>query len=234
MGMNLKNKKIIGEIPARYGSKRIPHKNLKLLNGKPLIQYSIDAAKKSKLLNDIYINTESYEIGQLAILNGIGFYKRNNSLSGDKIVSDQFNFDFIQNIKPDILVMINPVSPLITGKDIDNVIKFFIKNKYDTVITIKEEKLQSFYKDKPINFNPNKLLSQTQNIYPIQICTWSICVWDCPTFVNKYKQDGHAVFSGKVGFYPLNPLKAIKISTIDDFNLSEAILQYRKKQNEKI
>jgi CMP-N,N'-diacetyllegionaminic acid synthase len=147
-----------------------------------------------------------------------------------KATSDQFNYDFIKGTNADILVLINPVSPLIDGQDIDNIIDYFLKNNFDTVITIKEEKLQSFYNNEPINFNLDGMLPRTQDISPIQICSWCLCVWNAKTFTKSYENKGYAVFSGKVGLYPFNKLKSIKISTEEDFQLAEAILHYRNKK----
>ena len=220
--------KIIGEIPARYGSKRVKNKNLKNINGKPLICYAIEAAKKSKKLTDVYVNSESEKIGKIAIENGIKFYKRDPSLSTDKATSDEFNYDFIKGTKADVLVLINPVSPLIEGKDIDNLIDFYLENNYDTIITIKEERLQSFYKNEPINFDPNGKLPRTQDIDPIQVCSWCMCIWNAKTFLKTYEEKGHAVFSGKLGLYPINKLKSVKISTEEDFLLAEALLKFRE------
>lgn len=221
--------KIIGEIPARLGSKRIKHKNLKLLNGKPLITYAINAAKNATTLSEVYVNTESDLIGKIAIANKVKYYKRKAELAEDFVVSDEFNYDFIKNIKPDILVMINPVSPLITGSDIDERVNFFLKNDFDTLITVREEKLQAFCEDKAINFSPTGQLPRTQDIPPIQLCSWAICIWRAKTFMEAFETKGYAVFSGKVNLYPINPLKAIKISTEEDFALAEALLRYKTK-----
>jgi len=221
--------KIVGEIPARYGSKRVKQKNLRLINGKLLICYTIEAAKKAEMLKEVYVNSESDIIGDIARDNGVKFYKRDALLSTDTTTSDQFNYDFIKGTKTDVLVMINPVSPLIEAGDIDNVVRYFLENEYDTVITIREEKLQAFCKGKPINFDINEMLPRTQDIPPIQICAWSICVWRGKTFIESFEKKGHAVFSGKIGFYPLSLLKSVKISTEDDFQLAEALLCYRNK-----
>ena len=51
--------KIIGMIPARLGSKRVPKKNLRLLNGRPLISYNIETAVKSGVLDEVYVNSEA-------------------------------------------------------------------------------------------------------------------------------------------------------------------------------
>ena len=221
--------KIVGEIPARLGSKRIEQKNLRLLNGKPLIIYAIEAAKQATTLSEIYVNSESDIIGKIAFDNGVKFYKRDPSLSSDTATSDQFNYDFIKGTNADVLVMINPVSPLIEAEDIDNVVNFFLRNDYDTVITTREEKLQAFCNNKPINFNPHAMLPRTQDIPPIQICAWSICVWRAKTFIQSYEEKRYAVFSGKIGFYPLSIFKSVKISTEEDFLLAEALLCYKNR-----
>ena len=221
--------KIVGEIPARLGSKRIEQKNLRLLNGKPLITYAIEAAKQATTLSEIYVNSESDVIGNIAKANGVHFYKRRLELSEDHIVSDEFNYDFLKNIETDILVMINPVSPLITGKDLDDIVSYYLSSNLDTLITVREERLHAFCEGKPINFNPSRLLPMTQNIPPIQICTWSICVWRAKTFIQSYEEKGYAVFSGKIGFYPLSLWKSVKISTEEDFLLAEALLCYKNR-----
>lgn len=220
--------KIVGEIPARLGSKRVKQKNLRLINGEPLITYAIKAAKQATTLSEIYVNSESDIIGNIAKANGVRFYKRRPELAEDHVVSDQFNYDFLKNIETDILVMINPVSPLITGKDIDAVVNYFNQNEFDTVISVKEERLHSFCEEKAINFNPNALLPMTQDIPPIQICSWAVCVWRAETFIETFETKGYAVFSGKVGFYPLDPLTAIKISTEDDFKIAEVMLKIKE------
>lgn len=224
--------KIIGEIPARLGSKRVKQKNLRLINGKPLITYAINAAKEATALSEIYVNTESDLIGQIALDNGVKYYKRKPELAGDSIVSDEFNYDFIKNIKTDILVMINPVSPLITGPDIDERVNFFLKNNFDSLITTREEKLQAFCGNKAVNFNPNDKIPRTQEVSPIQLCSWAICIWRAKTFARAFERKGCAVFSGKVTLYPMDPLKAIKISREEDFALAEALLQ--KKNIDKV
>ena len=160
---------------------------------------------------------------------GVKYYKRKPELASDSATSDEFNYDFIENIKPDILIMINPVCPLITGPDVDEIVNFFLKNDFDTLISVREEKLQAFYKNKPININPNNQLPRTQDISPIQLCSWAVCIWRAKTFMQAFETKGHAVFSGKVTLYPIDPLKAIKISTEEDFALAEALLQYRNR-----
>ncbi len=220
--------RIIGEIPARLGSQRVKQKNLRPINGKPLISYTIEAAKKSELLTEVYVNTESDKLGAIAKKYGVKYYKRDERLSSDTATSDEFNYDFINGTGADVLVMINPVSPLIDSTDIDKIITFFLNNKYDSVISIREEYFQALMDNEPVNFDINKMLPRTQDLSPIQLCSWAVCVWRATTFIESFKKNGHAVFSGNVGYYTLDKIKAIKISTEEDFFIAEQFLKARE------
>ena len=217
--------KIVAEIPARAGSKRVKNKNLRLLNGRPMISYAIEAAKRSTILTDIYVNSDSDEIGNYSESLGVRYYKRRKELAEDDSTSDEYNYDFFQSIKPDILIQINPVCPLVTSKDIDTILNYFINNKFDSLITVREERFQAFCQGKPVNFNINERLPRTQDIYPLLICAWPICIWKKETFIKSYEKNGHAIFSGKLHLYPVSFYTALKISYEKDFLLAEKLIK---------
>jgi len=217
--------KIIAEIPARAGSKRVKNKNLRLINGKPLIGYAIEAARKSTLLTDIYVNSESDEIGAYGESLGVKYYKRPKELADDTTTSDEYNYDFFKAVEPDILVQVNPVCPLVTGQKIDKILQHFMDNNIDSLITVRSERFQAFCNEKPINFDIKKKLPRTQDIPPIYICSWPICIWRKKCFVKSYEKNGHAVFSGKLDLFPVSFLTSLKISYEEDFILAEKLMQ---------
>ena len=219
--------KIVAEIPARAGSERVKNKNLRLLNGKPLISYAIEAAKSSTLLTDIYVNSDSDEIGSYAKTQGVKYYKRPEHLGSNTATSDEYNYNFFENIKPDLLIQINPVCPFITGEDIDEIIQYYIDNQIDSLVTVRKEQFQAFCDGKAINFNIDEQLPRTQDISPILICAWPVCIWKRETFMKSFEDTGHAVFSGNLGFYPVSFLKSIKISYEEDFKLAEQLLSIK-------
>ena len=105
--------KVVAMIPARFGSKRIPKKNIRLLNGIPLISYIIRAAKEAKCFDEIYVNSESDILGEIAEKEGVSFYKRPAELSTDSATNDEFTQDFMNNVECDVLVQLLPTSPFI-------------------------------------------------------------------------------------------------------------------------
>jgi CMP-N,N'-diacetyllegionaminic acid synthase len=211
--------KIIAHIPARHGSKRVKLKNLKMINDKPLIYYSIRNLKKSKI-KEFYINTDSKKIAKYAIKKKCKVFYRKKSLANDSATSDQFNYDFMKNVKSDICVMVNPVCPLITFNDINKMLNYFIKKKLDTLISAEEINMQCFYKKKPINIKLNEQLQPSQLNKQIIVCNWAITIWKTKIFINNYNKNGFAVWGKKRDFYILPKEKSLKISTISDLNLA--------------
>ena len=217
--------KIIAEIPARAGSQRVKNKNMRLLNGKPMISYAIEAAKASKLLTSIFVNTDSDEIGNYGKSLDVNFYKRSSELANDTSTSDNYNYDFFISSGADLLVQVNPVCPFVNPELIDNVIKYFMDNNLNSLITVREEKFQAFYDGSPINFDINKKLPRTQDIKPIYVCAWPVCVWSRESFIKSYEKFEHAVFNGKLGFFPVTFVEGLKISYEEDLILAEKIMK---------
>lgn len=216
--------KIKVHIIARLESKRVRRKNLRLLNGKPMIQYAIEAARESKYINEAYINTESDILGNLALKLGIKYFKRDGNLAADDVVLDQTTYAFLNHVDTEIVGMVNPVCPLTTTEDIDKAIEFYMANDFDTILPVREERLHAFLDGKAINFDPKKKIPMTQDLLPPQIVTWNFAFWNAQNFRESYESKGFGVFSGNVGLYPIDKLKAVKVSEESDFKLAEAIL----------
>lgn len=142
-----KNKKIIAVIPARGGSKRIPRKNIKLLAGKPLIVYAIETALKSSYLDRVIVSTEDKEIAGVAKKYGAEIpFMRPMELATDTATSLsvlQHAVRFLEkneNYKPDLIVLIQPTSPLILPEDIDKTIEQAVESNSNSCTTLCEIK----------------------------------------------------------------------------------------------
>lgn len=126
-------------IPARGGSKGVPKKNIKFLGDKPLIAHAIDCAKASAKTSKIIVTTDSEEIAEVAKA-----YKSEVILRPTTLAEDNSNVvtaveHVLQNVQEqyDIIVLLQPTSPLRTGKDLDKVISILEENnKVDAVISV--------------------------------------------------------------------------------------------------
>ena len=135
-------------IPARGGSKGIPHNNIKLLCGKPLIQYSIDVAREFANDADICVSTDDTEIK--AVAEGLGLpvpflrpdYLASDTASSGDVIVHALSFYERQGVSYDTVVLLQPTSPLRTAQDIRNCLALYTPN-LDMVTTVKESSVSA-------------------------------------------------------------------------------------------
>jgi N-acylneuraminate cytidylyltransferase len=137
-------------IPARGGSKGVPGKNIKLLNGKPLIQYTIDAAKKVFPSEKICVSTDDLKIVVVAESLGLTVpFIRPEELATDtagtyEVLLHAIEFYESQGYNPDVLVLLQATSPFRTDKHIKEALELF-DDKCDMVVSVKETKANPYF-----------------------------------------------------------------------------------------
>lgn len=133
---------ILVVIPARGGSKGIPRKNLRMLDGKPLIQYSINTALASCHKPDVYVSTEDEEIALISEKLGASVIKREQDKAGDKTTLDPVIYDCmvraegIEGKNYQLIVTLQPTSPLLHTESLDAALSTMLQNEaVDTVLS---------------------------------------------------------------------------------------------------
>lgn len=216
--------KIYCIIPARGGSKRIKNKNLIKIKKTPLLQFSIESAKKSNLINKIYVSSNSNKILNFSKKFNVHIIKRDKNISKDNSKTEEAIDEFIINLKqnndlPDLVVLLQPTSPFRDNKDIDNCIKLMIKKKYDSIFSACLNKnlfwIKKNKKLKTLNHNfKNRLMEQD---FEGQIMeNGSIYIFK----LNKYK--GIRLF-GNIGFYLMSKRNSIQIDDYEDLKIANKI-----------
>lgn len=132
---------VLAIIPARGGSKGVKDKNIREVDGMPLIAYSIQCAQESKLLNKVIVSTDSQKIADIAGQYGAEVQMRPEDLAQDdsSIVSViQYVLDKCQrdNYHTDLVVLLQPTSPIRRAQDVDSVITLFADESIDGVISV--------------------------------------------------------------------------------------------------
>lgn len=134
-----KSKKIIAIIPARSGSKGLIDKNIKDLNGKPLIFYTIEAAKESNVFDYIMVSTDSEKYAEISRKYGAEVpFLRSESNSNDNSGSWDVVKEVLDNLqeKYDIIVLLQPTSPLRTSKNIKEAVDLFFDKNADSIVSV--------------------------------------------------------------------------------------------------
>lgn len=145
---------ILVVIPARGGSKGIPRKNLRLLGGQPLLYYAIRNALNSNYTLDIFVSSEDDEILNTAQKFGVKTHKRNQNIAYDETTLDPVIYDCYTHAKScksekyDLIITMQPTSPLLQTKSLDSAIEKMINNTdIDTIIAAKDATHLSWRKE---------------------------------------------------------------------------------------
>lgn len=146
--MPYKNKKIIAIIPARSGSKGLKDKNIKKLNDKPLIAYTIEAAVQSKIFDKIIVSTDSEKYADIAKEYGAEVpFLRSNENSSDSASSWDVVREVLSKLDKqyDIIVLLQPTSPFRNASHICEALNLFFEKNADTLFSVCETDHSMFW-----------------------------------------------------------------------------------------
>ena len=205
-------------ITARSGSKRLPNKNIKMMLDKPLIAWTIEAAKKSKYIKDIYVSTDSEIIANISETYGAIVPRlRSNKLAKDETTSYDTAIDFEEyfkiNNKYEILLL-QPTSPLRMSIHIDNFLEYVRQMDSAQCVAVRDiSKIISF-------------LPKTDKLRNIKYLPNGSMYYSLISTLKKEK----TFFSEESDVFIMDDFHSIDIDTQDDWNIAEACLE--KKLND--
>jgi|APSaa5957512622_1039677.scaffolds.fasta_scaffold03583_3 CMP-N-acetylneuraminic acid synthetase len=218
-------KKVIGLIPARLGSKRVKCKNLRLINGRPLISYCIEKVKKVRCFDEVCVNSESALIGKVAERYGIEWYSRPDALALSTSMIDEYIYEFLCHRECDVLAVINPTSPFLTVGDMEKAVDQFLNSDCQTQLCCEAVQTHCFLNGRAINFNTNGQHPRSQDLAPVLALNFAITIWDAKALMRQYEEKGHGVYTGKLGFYKMEGFANVDIDYEDDFALARVIME---------
>ncbi|WP_299519974.1 acylneuraminate cytidylyltransferase family protein [Winogradskyella sp.] len=190
-------------IPARGGSKGVPGKNIKMLNGKPLINYTIEAARSVFKDEYIYVSTDSNEIKEVAEQIGllVPFIRpkrlATDTASSRDVLLHALDYFISKNEKqPDVIILLQPTSPFRNGLHIREALGIYNDN-LDMVVSVKETKTNPYYV--LYEEDENGLLNKSKESDAIR------------------RQDVPKVWEINGAIYIINP-ESIRVKSINEFN----------------
>lgn len=150
----------IAFIPVRGGSKSIPLKNIKILNGKPLVYWTVKAASNSDIIDKVIVAADHEIIKDTVInfnLKKVEIYDRKEKNAKDTSSTESIMLEYIENSNlknDDNFFLIQATSPMLTSKDINGIYNKMLTEKSDSALTCVLNKRFYWTKDgKPINYN---------------------------------------------------------------------------------
>lgn len=223
------NKKVICLILARGGSKGILRKNVKEIGGKPLILHSIDIAKKTKKIDEIYVSTEDEEIKKISQNNGVKIIDRPKEYAQDAstyLDAVQYSLNSIPEKKMNpFVVLLETTSPIRLVKHVEKCVEL-IDEKIDCVASISEVKISPAYFYKINNnllekYDSSSAPKNRQEMEKIFYYNGSILV----TTLNFLNSQKDVVFGGNMKGYLLDEKSSLDIDTPLDFEICDFLIK---------
>lgn len=227
---------ILAIIPARGGSKGISKKNIKSLCGRPLIAYTVKAALSSRLINKVVVSTEDKEIAEVSRSCGADVVNRPEELARD----DSPTIDAIMHVIDwfeergsyfDIIVLLEPTSPLRKKDDLDKALELFICNidKADSLVSLGEVHLEHPYIIKKIEEGFVKPFTEADKVYyqrqelPKVYFPYGVIYISKVETLKKYR----TFYQKRTVPYFIERWQNYEIDDLYDFICVEAILKYK-------
>ncbi len=227
----MKNKKNIAIIPARGGSKRIPQKNIKNFLGKPIIAYSIEAALKSRLFDEVMVSTDDEKIAEVSKKWGAKVpFLRSKENANDyagiaDVLIEVLNEYKNRNIEFENVCCILATAPFIQADDLMDSYSKLLKSIYDSVFPVVRysfpiQRAMQFEGDKIKMIWPENLITRSQDLTP-SFHDAGLFYWIKTNVVLQYKR----LWTNNTTAIEIKEEKAQDIDTIEDWKIAE--LKYK-------
>jgi CMP-N,N'-diacetyllegionaminic acid synthase len=229
-----KRKKVFCIIGARGGSKGLPNKNKLLVDGKPVISYSIESSKKIKYIDEVFVSTEDAKLKEISKKYGAKIINRPKTLATDNAnILDSFKH-VIKNItdikKENVIIVLFWTAPIIRKiKDIEKCIEMY-DDKIDCIVSVSESKIRPSWlfieKNKYLEFwqktipEPNRQQQKERYFY----INGSVVV-TTSRFLMKQKKN---FVGGKMKGYVMNDKHSMDIDTPFDFKITKLVVEQKK------
>jgi CMP-N-acetylneuraminic acid synthetase len=218
----MKIHKVKALVPMKGHSERVPNKNIRDLNGKPLFYWIMENLSKSKYIDEIIINTDSDEIAKRAKDNfNVTILDRPDYLKGDMVgIQPLIEYDLL-NTNGEYYLQTHSTNPLLKTKTIDAAIEsFFSQNEHDALFSVTETKTRFYWPNgNGINHDP-RILIRTQDLDPIY--EENSCFYIFSKQTNK--NVGNRLGSNPL-MYPIDKLEAVDIDNMEDLYFADFLLK---------
>ncbi|PUU86168.1 MAG: N-acylneuraminate cytidylyltransferase [Halanaerobium sp.] len=224
--------KILAIIPARSGSKRLKDKNIKNLNGKPMISYTIEAALKSEIFSNVIVSTDSHKYAEIAEKVGVEVpFIRPEKLAADESTTNDVILHAISEMEKrndgyDYFMLLQPTSPLRTAENIKRSYFLAKEKNANAVVSVCEtdhNPLWSNTLDKSLsldNFIDKKKDQRRQELPTYYRLNGAIYL----AKVSYYKKNND-FYNDKSYAYIMNKRESIDVDDIIDFKLAEVLME---------
>lgn len=230
-----KNKKILALIPARGGSKGLPGKNIKILAGRPLLSWTVEAAKQCQWLDKIVVSTEDERIAAIARDAGadVPFLRpaelASDTAKGIDVIFHAIDWFEAKGDRYDLLLLLQPTSPLRTAQDIEKAVKLLFEREAGAVISVCESEHPPYWSnvlpaDQSMkDFIDHSAIKNRQELPVFYRLNGAIYLSNI-----DYLKENQGFWGERTFAYIMPRERSVDIDSLLDFKLAEILLQEQK------
>ena len=222
----MKNTKVTALVPMKGNSERVPNKNIRELNGKPVCHWILESLSRSNYVDEVIINTDSPKIKE--IVSGFGFVKvidRPNYLLGDAVSIQPLIAHDIEYAQNEIILQTHSTNPLLKTETIDAAIEAYFENseKHDALFSVTLVQQRFYFKNgKAVNHDPQHLI-QTQLLEPLYHENSCMYIFSRETNRKVQNRLGENPY-----FFEIDHLEAADIDEWHDFLWTEFLMTQKE------
>ena len=201
--------KIVSFIPIKLNNQRLPGKNLKDLNGRPLCDYIFET----------YVYCSDEKICEY-IPEGLTFLKRDSALDGPEVKGLEIIDRFVRDVDADIYVLTHVTQPFTKSESIEKGLKAVISGEYDSAFSCLKIQDYCWYQGTPFNYDMKDIVT-TQNLEPIYMETGAFFIFTKDVFTKLHQRIGEKPY-----MCVIDQLEAVDIDEAEDFEFAQVVGQY--------
>lgn len=211
--------KIVSFIPIKLNNQRLPGKNLKDLNGRPLCDYIFETIKQVEEIDETYVYCSDEKICEY-IPEGLTFLKRDSALDGPEVKGLEIIDRFVRDVDADIYVLTHVTQPFTKSESIEKGLKAVISGEYDSAFSCLKIQDYCWYQGTPFNYDMKDIVT-TQNLEPIYMETGAFFIFTKDVFTKLHQRIGEKPY-----MCVIDQLEAVDIDEAEDFEFAQVVGQY--------
>lgn len=209
--------KVVAFVPIRLNSKRVVGKNLKMLGGKPLMQYILETLVKVNNIDEVYVYCSSEEVIPY-LPQGVKFLKRSTVLDGDETLGKEIYEAFVKDVDADVYMLAHTTSPFIKAGTIENAIDKVVNGGHDSSFSAQKIQTFTWFNGKPLNYSL-KDIPRTQTIEPVYVETSAFYIFRREVWTEMGQRIGNTPHMAII-----DQIEGIDIDYPEDFEFASKVV----------
>lgn len=220
---------VVAVIPARGGSKSIPGKNTKVLAGRPLLHWSIEAADQCSAVDATWVSTDDDRIADSVTAynrrhgSGVQTFRRSLATATDEATSESVLLDFADTVSFDVLVFLQATNPFVTAVAVQTAVEMVQSGAFDSVLSVVRQTRffwgESGGSARPVNYDP-RARPRRQDFDGVLVENGALYVT-----TRAALEETECRISGRIGVVEMDPVSYHELDEPDDWVIVEQLLR---------